>query len=100
MSEKSKLDITNRLLESIKKYPHIIQSEMKPEEFLEELNKAVTAMFESNESEILKVEIMAGVFNGIPQLIKPEIGIEAFVETMLKAFAKYTEYFRDERRTY
>lgn len=100
MSEKGKLDIMRRLLELVKIYPHIIQPEMKQEEFLEELNNVVTAMFESKKNEIIEVEMMAGVFNGIPQLIKPGIGITTFVDELLKAATKYIEYSKDERRTY
>jgi hypothetical protein len=98
MSEKSKLDILYGLLDSIRIHPQIIESGIGAEKLIEELNKACTKMFESNSSDVLEVQLMAKVVNGIPQLFKPEIGIAAFVDDLLKAFAKYDEYFKDERR--
>jgi len=35
---------------------------------------------------------------GIPQLFKPETGIEAFVDSLVRAAEKYDKYFKDERK--
>jgi len=99
MSEKSKFDILDGLLASIRIHPQIIEPGIGAEKLMEELNKACTKMSESNGSDVLKVELMANFINGIPQLFKPEIGVAAFAEDLLKAFAKYDEYFKDERKS-
>jgi len=100
MSDKSKLEILNKLLEFIRMYPQIIKPETDAETFLEELNNVCTKMFESNDNDIFKADQAAKVFYGIPHLIKPETGIESFIESLVRAGTKYLECFKDERRSY
>jgi hypothetical protein len=42
---------------------------------------------------------MARFADGIPQLFKTEMGIEACVKDLLEALEKYDEYFKDERKS-
>jgi hypothetical protein len=87
--EKSKLDIHDRLLKLIKMHPQIIKPDMGLLQFVNELNTACTNLFESSEDDIFKIEKMASNIDGIPQLVKPEIGIKVFAEGMLEAGKKY-----------
>ena len=97
--EKSKLDTLNTLMELIRMYPQAIKPETDAEAFLEELDKACAKLFESNGNDLAKADLAARFLYGIPCLIKPGIGIEAFVETLARTGTKYMERFKDERRS-